>query len=79
MVKVLYIGQAALVGPAQTYWYPGETLEINAKLLNNLRAQHGDVFVVQGEPGGEAAPQPLEFGTAGAPGDGAMAAGKRKK
>lgn len=84
-VKATLTGLAAVTGPAGLAWYRGETLEVDGRQLGLLMAQHGDVFVVQGEPAtGEAAPQPLAFGTAGdvvsEPAMAAdVAAGKRKK
>lgn len=55
-VKVKYIGGSeVLVG--HTFVLPGETLEVNEKLLPMLRALHGDVFIAQdGAAAEQAAP-----------------------
>lgn len=53
-VKVQYIGESeVLVGHA--FILPGETIEVNEKLLPLLRALHGDVFIAQGDAAAEQA------------------------
>lgn len=53
-VKVQYIGESeVLVGHA--FILPGETIEVNEKLLPRLRALHGDVFIAQADAAAEQA------------------------
>ena len=58
-IKVLYVGPGPVTAGHDT-WYPGETHDAPAGMVENLRAEHGaELFVTQG--GGETvSPPPAE-------------------